>query len=451
MLQSETLGDRHIAEINKFFIKNIYENEVTVLELLSSDILHHAEHISNIYETSVRERNIESTINHISDELASLEFKFEQDSESKLFIFISNMHLAINQIDSFNIQLYSITASKFSEPFAHSIETLIKKVGVLKSFLESCENIQNCYFKYRHFYVNSRLVRFMSASVKNFSTLDEFWKVMTKTFRDTPKIDRLLSPSVDLSIKDLLVNIEIVFEAAERVRFAVQNYIQEQCRKFPRLYLLSKSSIQDIFTIADFPSLIEKFESILRLDSLMCDRMDTHLTVGGSSSLENIIFKTPSSSRNSLIDWLRGLYHGMSEKLRFDIKELLDDKRNIFDDIKLTKSIDQARICYLQIKFWDHFSRDPKDIFELLEQTESLLGQFLEAALEYRTIYQRIAIHNGMIVITGQKVFLEKLCSDIKYGKYDTEHSFLIDCALKKQWDGRSSTINASIGDMVIR
>lgn len=449
ILQSKTFVERHISKISTFLGKNIFENQVTTLELLSLDILEHKDQIHNVYEAALRESNIEFAISEVMEDAESLQFRFDQDEETKLLIVIPNIKQLIQAVESMYIKLTMIKASSFSLPHMESRDSIEEKLSTMLLFLESADTIQSCFFQYRHFFSNSRVARYMTKSIKDFHAIDDFWKALIKNFREFPRVCR-----IDISNDQIMVNmlsgIHIVCEAVERVRFSVNTYIEEQCRKFPRLYLLKNKLLQEIFVMAEFTSSIESLRGILNIDGLIFDRMDSHLTIGCIFGSENIIFKSPSSSRSSFIDWLRGIFHALTEKLRFDIKDLLDEKRTIFDDIKLSKSLDQARICFIQIKFWEQFSRDPNAIEVHLEQTGFFLEKLVNCALEFRTSYQRISIFNALVVVTSHKEILEKLTFDIRNNVYDIHHSFAIDFALKKHWDKRSNTILCSIADMVI-
>ncbi len=50
-----------------------------------------------------------------------------------------------------------------------------------------------------------------------------------------------------------------------------------------------------------------------------------------------------------MVDWLRGIQLGLNDRLIYDLKEFMEDRRNTVDDIKLSKSLDQARLCNIQV------------------------------------------------------------------------------------------------------
>jgi len=68
-------------------------------------------------------------------------------------------------------------------------------------------------------------------------------------------------------------------------------------------------------------------------------------------------------------------------RVRRDIIEFVEDRRTLIDDIKLSISLDQSRICAMQIKFWDLFGPEGSALLP-----------------EYTIIYLPVLYHHFSIV-----------------------------------------------------
>ena len=199
------------------------------------------------------------------------------------------------------------------------------------------------------------------------------------------------------------------------------------------------------------PKIFSKCSLLFNLTGLIYDRTDENLTIGAISHHESMIFKSPSSSRSSLVDWLRGIFQGVNERLRHDIKQLAESTSNIFEDIKTSKSIDQARITAIQTKFWDNFNREPDHISQHLIEINQIIQNALFLFQEYRSNYQKKALFNILVVYSSFRDLLSTLESPMKQGAFNEDgNSFMIDCTIKKTWDKKTSSVQCQLSDMVL-
>ena len=210
------------------------------------------------------------------------------------------------------------------------------------------------------------------------------------------------------------------------------------------------------------PTIFSKCSPLFNLTGLIYDRTDENLTVGAISHHESVLFKSPSSSRSSLVDWLRGIFQGVNERLRHDIKQLAESPTsNIFEDIKTSKSIDQARITAIQTKFWDNFNRDSDHVSQHLTEINQTIQNALTYFLEYHSSYQRKALFNILVTYSSFRDLLSALENQMKQGagagagagafnEGGNCNSFMIDCTIKMTWDRKSSSVQCQLSDMVL-
>ena len=344
-----------------------------------------------------------------------------------------------------SVDIESIRANPHKSPeYIDAIEADVKSMS---EFIEKVDVLQHAYLKFKMFYSNPRILRALTSTMKFFGEVDEFWRSLTRLVRRESDIERnYISDFLALpETVDLLKKIEHVTKSAEHALLAVNIYIDEQRVRFPRLYLIDKDFLLDVFMHIEITTVFEKLKDFLQLDRLFFDNHDKHQTIGAVSGLETIYFRSAASSRSSLVDWLRGIFNGPKDRLKLDIRELVEGHRTIVDDIKMMKSLDQARICAVQLQFSDYLTSQRRNIVHKGEEIISIISDFTQLMYDLRTKYQRVAIYNQIVLRIAQRDILKCLERDSGSG-----NNFFVDCALTKSWDSTSGTIEVSIMDMSI-
>jgi hypothetical protein len=216
------------------------------------------------------------------------------------------------------------------------------------------------------------------------------------------------------------------------------------------------------------------------------------------SQLEYVEFRTPASSRSSLTDWLKGIISVLSDRLKHDIREFVEDKKQAIDDVKVCKSLDQARLVAIDIKFWERLSsiststststatatasttasttatataaitssstatamaamasddaqqhsshshhRQHQLLQELIDAVQDSIARYCLTMNEFHSKYQFIAISNILCKLQHHREILRFLHD------HDLSHAhsgglspaILMECAMRKHWEAKSSTV----------
>lgn len=250
-------------------------------------------------------------------------------------------------------------------------------------------------------------------------------------------VDALAKADVNAKLAELNRNLEVINERIDE--FCVQ-----QCESFPRLYILEKKSLLDIFSIVDIELIYSKYHHLLLpfSTSYINHGIERDKTVGISSLYEKVYIPSAMqiSSKGDLVEWLKGLSNGVNDKLMHDIQTFNDGKETISTDLRNPRCCDQSRIFFVNCNFWSDLQSyspsqpDRKLLMKLKMKLNTGLNSYLSLASGFAkdAPYQRVCAANIIMSIINHRDILTAL-SDSK----DADSSFIYECTIRVSWDAQ--------------
>ena len=248
-------------------------------------------------------------------------------------------------------------------------------------------------------------------------------------------IDILERAEIDANVEELNRNLTVI-------NARIDEFCEQQCEAFPRLYYLEKKSILDIFSIVDIELIYSKYHQLLLPFSskFINHGIERDKTVGVSSFYEKVYIplNVVISSKGDLVEWLKGLYYGVCEKLMHDIQIFHDGKETISTDLRNPRCCDQSRIFYVNCTFWKDLrgfnpsQPDRKLLMKLKMKLNTGLNSYLSLASGFskEDPYQRVCAANIIMTIINHRDILLAI-SDAK----DPDSAFVCECAIRVTWD----------------
>lgn len=283
-----------------------------------------------------------------------------------------------------------------------------------------------------------RAAKSFHKTLKYFKKLDDFWRDIYYNGRDGMSMVNILERAeVSANVEELDRNLVVI-------NARIDEFCEQQCEAFPRLYFLEKKSILDIFSIVDIELIYSKYHQLLLPFStkFINHGIERDKTVGISSFYEKVYIPSSRviSSKGDLVDWLKGLFHGVCEKLMYDIQIFHDGKETISTDLRNPRCCDQSRIFYVNCIFWNdlrNFSPsqpDRKLLMKLKMKLNTGLNSYLSLASGFSNedSYQRVCAANIVMSIINHRDILVAI-SDAK----DADASFVYECAIRVSWDSQ--------------
>ena len=374
---------RNIASIP---LAEVDSSDITVGELVDSvRILDYAGELEKIYEESRMQYNLESKYTELVKLCESVEFIFDQDHENKSFVYIANFHTIIESFEDVMIDLRAIRGSKFSDMFQLRINQTIENFSDCLEIIHSFAFFQKQYFKQRLLFGSARVARSLSSCVKPFKGLDEIWRYLIKATKSAVKVLAWYG-----NVEQRVYTVEKFQVAMEYIQIIQKTYddvVIDHCEKYPRLYCLDHSMLQDLLLLPDIKQLY-LVASQYMFGFIVNDLdIDSTVTVGGNNGIPNVgtaatnnafsskvvfgegtafsglvcleehlTFAKPCMGRSNIIEWFKNMEVAVQDRLEKDVKELIVDHFShplIENFPEIFKYCEQSLILSYQVKFWD--------------------------------------------------------------------------------------------------
>ena len=453
-LQSNSQLDFHIEKIHTILNRKIFsEYDMTVRELLTVvKIQNYSSELDVVYEESMFLRNIEVAASNLEKILYSQVFQYKEDDKNSTFICFSNLPQLSDVIEDVLLSLQSCQKSSFSKLLhqkkIRSIET------ITQDWLRMTTNLiilQSGYQKYRYLYTSPRTARYLGRSLQLFKEVDETWRIFVKIVKIDPKLRVLYGDNR---------NDELLITAVNNMMM-IDEHIKSYClslkAKYPKLYLITDDQLFSILATMDPARTFEKSRALFpNYTSLLFSDTDKFTTTGASSNGEEILFSRTCSARNSLIDWFKAIEVSIHERLYSDINDFIGTQnKDVVDDLKAMKSMEQSRVCTLQVKFWSQLletlSKNNRKKSSLKSQLISIKDQislFITYTPNLIESYQIKGIANLLILLISFRDLLTAIIDkgddnhhqhqlESRYSGGGGESPFLIDASMKKLWNHR--------------
>jgi hypothetical protein len=256
----------------------------------------------------------------------------------------------------------------------------------------------------------------------------------------------------------ILIQTEVVFDsvgmalhAVTELELSLNQYLDDQCDKWPKLYLLSKSQLLHAFATSDPHMTYKRCRAVMpHLSDLIFDTTDVNAVVGVVSGPESVDLMRPVSARSSLVDWLQGIEASLSDRFYADYRALLESNKAITEEIKLANVSLQCKVCSAQTKFWNDFRKiisgelslrsELKEIFDKIRSihaTRHILNKKLE----------NISFDAVLLLFLDYRDFIASLIIDEEnHHLTDVSLSFRVEAKFKKIWDARTSSLLVKYG-----
>ena len=399
--------------------------------------------ITEIYERSFYEHNIETSINSIKIKCSAQSFQLTSDKDNKSLFFISNITDLEIFFDDALVDIQSILSSSYC--MIHHGNAIALKNDVLNwcELLKKLKLMQLNYLQARVIFTSARTARHLHSFLKFFKAVDDIWREILLVCKAESFVTKIFSvPSIPILLDDGAI-------AIEKTDQSVVQYIEMQYSKWPKLYLLSKETLIDILGTQDTRKTFIKCRALMpSISDITFDKLDVYSTVAVWSGLEQIKLHKPSSARNSLADWLRNIDVCLSERIIQDIRQYTDEGKTIVDDLRQPFSIEQGRICAIQIKFTDSVTKCLRmnDFTPLMNELIETIAAVTKLPIKVSTRYQRASISNILTLLICNRDTVNEITNSMNTHTFGVSAQFIFDLLIKKIWDYSHNQIKIKHG-----
>jgi GTPase SAR1 family protein len=443
-LQSPTQKPPHICAIHAILDRPIYEqDEVTVGELVDVvGVLKHAAALDAVYEQSLFEHNLHSTVTALGKRRNGHQFVLETDKDNPSLLFVANFEEIGHMLEDQQLTLQGCLNSRYAVPHREEFISVLDEVQQWRRRNDDFHLIQAAYRRVRVLFTCARTSRYLGGCVKFFKIFDENWR----NLMNLVKADAQLQAVYGYAEVDMYLN--GAKEALATVNSDLRRHIHDQCVKFPRLYMIDADYLMRVYATQDphaaFHKCISLFPFLTDVAFLTEDAQTASAVV---SHGEVVTFRKPTSARSSLMDWFRHIELGMNERLDLEIKEHMTG-RHLLEDLKVSRTCQQGRLCAVQALFWSQMLRHLEEsqppsaalrthMLEVCDQISSFAA-LTTARTTHMEAYHRRSLENLLILLISQR---DLLVHQAEHSDSGGDSAFTLEVSIKKLWDSETNTL----------
>lgn len=449
-LQSNTQKEMHTRRIHTVLNRQIFDDEdVTVGELVDIvKVRDFAEELHDIYVEAQFLYNLDSKVADVLRACASKEFTFKALAQNRSIVHIDNF----DEIESFYedslLTVRFCVQSKFAKSSLRDFEAAHTKISNWIQINRSYKQVQSSFNRLRSMFYQAKTARYFSSSAKHFKVIEECWRAFSKLTKTEVRAAEIYS------LPDIEEPINMCFAAATLAENAINAYIDDQCVKWPKLYLLDREFLWTIISTHEphstflscrilFPNLTDiTFQQYEPLNAIAVHSMD-----------ETIEFKKACSARVSLVEWLTSINAAISERLESDIMKFVNDFQLLYEDLRSPKASEQSKICAIQIKFWriilNHLVVPSRQsaLNSLLIELKDQMSIFINNMSNYYLPYHIKSMSNLITVMIYHRELVTKLGSEVFEDEFTIP--FFIESSIKKVLNiGGHSSVSVCQGQL---
>uniref|UniRef100_U3K3Y5 Dynein-1, subspecies f n=1 Tax=Ficedula albicollis TaxID=59894 RepID=U3K3Y5_FICAL len=243
-LKNEALRERHWEDLmEKTGTRFEMKTETFTLENMFAMELHrHADVISDIVGTAVKELGIEKAMKEIIETWENMKFPVEvytKGTETRGFI-LGSVEEILETLDDNNVNLQSVLGSRFVGPFLSAAQKWEKILSLISEVSEIWISVQRKWMYLESIFVSGDIRSQLPEEVKIFDRVDLMFKqIMEETVKD-PIIKNCCAAPNRLS------DLHHINDVLEKCQKSLNDYLDSKRNAFPRFFFISDDELLSI-------------------------------------------------------------------------------------------------------------------------------------------------------------------------------------------------------------
>ena len=325
-LHSEFMEHRHWQEIIQTTGKEVDPTSPSFCfnDILEMELYNYETAVNEIVDKAQKEAKIDKKLKQIKTNWDSQIFEFidEKEYETKLFLSLDTMKelLDANQMDLMGM----MSQGKYVEHFKDTVEDWREKLKMVDTVTTVWLKVQKNWRRLVNIFVKSEDIRVqLPDDTKKFEALDKDFRDLMIEASQSPEV----VPSCNAERKTVLDEMMVTLEQCEK---ALNEYLGEKKKAFPRFYFVSDQALLDILSNGNNPHkvaeyLADCFDGMKDLNFNVDANGQKLKSAKGMYSKENeyVPFSSDFVAEGAVETWLSNLEF----KMRATLAEILEHAR----------------------------------------------------------------------------------------------------------------------------
>ena len=254
-LHSEFMEQRHWQEIMQITNKEVDPSSPSFSfnDILSMELYEYEVAVNEVVDKAQKEAKIEKKLKQIDSNWIKQEFEFydEKEYETKLFQPLDNM---IEMLDTNQMDLMGMMSQgKYVEYFKNTVEEWRERLKLVDNVTKVWLKVQKNWRRLVNIFIKSEDIRIqLPEDTKKFEGLDKDFREMMIEVSQSPSVLSQCRPEREELLNENLK----VLEQCEK---ALNEYLEEKKKSFPRFYFVSNQALLDILANGNNPHKVVEY------------------------------------------------------------------------------------------------------------------------------------------------------------------------------------------------
>ncbi|XP_043925694.1 dynein axonemal heavy chain 10 [Protopterus annectens] len=324
-LKNEALRERHwkelMARTGTSFEMNL--ETFTLENMFAMELHQHADVISEIVTSAVKELSIEKGVKEVVDTWENMKFivqKYYKGTQERGYI-LGTVDEILQILDDNAMNLQSMSGSRFVGPFLHSVQKWEKTLSLISEVIEVWMVVQRKWMYLESIFIGGDIRSQLPEEAKKFDNIDQILKkIMSDTAKD-PVIKRCCL------VPNRLSDIQNLCDGLEKCQKSLNDYLDSKRNAFPRFFFISDDELLSILGSSD-PScvqehMIKMYDNIASLKFQEGNNNEMLATAMISAEGEVMDFRQSVAAEGRVEDWMTAVLNEMRRTNRLITKEAI--------------------------------------------------------------------------------------------------------------------------------
>eukprot|EP00485_Elphidium_margaritaceum_P015545 CAMPEP_0202728930 /NCGR_PEP_ID=MMETSP1385-20130828/185872_1 /ASSEMBLY_ACC=CAM_ASM_000861 /TAXON_ID=933848 /ORGANISM="Elphidium margaritaceum" /LENGTH=4770 /DNA_ID=CAMNT_0049395183 /DNA_START=131 /DNA_END=14440 /DNA_ORIENTATION=- len=331
-------------------------DELSLSQILDSNILEFVEDIEEICEGADKQLRIENDIKNIKESWDKERFEFAAfKSRGEVILRGNVVNDVIEKLEESMANLNQMLTMKHVKPFREDAESLLSTLSDVNDILERWIKLQQLWMSLESVFTSGDIARQMPTDTRTFLKVDKEW--CSRFITKAKELSGVIACCQNEYMKNILPSMMVDLERCQK---ALDGYLEAKRNTFPRFYFVSNPALLLILSqgsdkVAVQSCFTKVFDSITRVD--FDDKNNIvafkSLDAGyeGTTDEERLKLSRPVSTNGNIEDWLGSLEKEMRRTMHREIKTAAYD--TLIENMDLATMIDKhcAQCSLLAIQF----------------------------------------------------------------------------------------------------
>ena len=249
--------DRHWKRLQVICSKTVPYNQPTFClnDLIDMELHRFVDDVIELVEGAAKEASIEKKLNNIINTWDDQRFEFKiYPEEGNSSYILGALDEIVEYVETQSLELMGLLASKDSEEFKESFHKWQKILKTVDGVIQVWVKVQKNWMRLEPIFLQSEDIRAqLPEDTKRFEKVDIDWRELMNEVIDAPGVVECATADGRFEL------LEELYREIEICEKALNEYLEQKKKIFPRFYFVSNQALLDILSNGNNPEKVNEY------------------------------------------------------------------------------------------------------------------------------------------------------------------------------------------------